>query len=62
MADPGSGARFESRVVQAVCSPIRNPLPRYMKGFVTVAARGKARPTGRLLGGQGAPVAAALGG
>ena len=49
-ADPATGRKLRSRVVQATCSPIRNPLPRVMKGFLKVAALGKARPTGRLLG------------
>jgi hypothetical protein len=50
--DPATGASFGSRVVQATCSPIRNPLPRFMKAFVHAAAWGKARPTGRLLAGK----------
>jgi hypothetical protein len=50
--DPKTGARFTSQVVQATCSPIRNPLPRYMKGFIRLAALGRARPTGRLLAGK----------
>jgi hypothetical protein len=48
-ADPGEDVALTSTVVQAVCSPIRNPLPGFMKGFLKVAALGKARPTGRLL-------------
>jgi hypothetical protein len=51
-ADPALDATMTSRVVQATCSPIRNPLPRAMKGFLKVAALGKARPTGRLLAGR----------
>jgi hypothetical protein len=51
-ADPASGATLASRVVQATCSPIRNPLPRFMRRFLKVAALGKARPTGRLLAGR----------
>ena len=51
-ADPATGRTLVSRVVQATCSPIRNPLPRFMKGFLKVAALGKARPTGRLLAGR----------
>ena len=39
-----------SRVLQAVCSPIRNPLPPVMKAAIRLASRGRARPTGRLLG------------
>jgi hypothetical protein len=50
--DPASGVSFTSQVVQATCSPIRNPLPGYMKGFIRLAALGKARPTGRLLAGR----------
>jgi hypothetical protein len=38
--------------VQATCSPIRNPLPGIMKAAIKVASLGKARPTGRLLGGK----------
>jgi phosphodiesterase/alkaline phosphatase D-like protein len=51
-ADPASGKRLTSAVVQATCSPIRNPLPRIMQLAFKVAALGKARPTGRLLGGK----------
>ncbi|QIG43236.1 alkaline phosphatase family protein [Nocardioides anomalus] len=51
-ADPATGATLESAVVQATCSPIRNPLPAFMKGFLKVAALGRARPTGRLLAGR----------
>jgi len=51
-ADPRSGARLVSRVVQATCSPIRNPLPAYMKVVIRAAALGKARPTGRPLAGK----------
>lgn len=49
--DPALGVEITSRVLQAVCSPIRNPLPSYMKVVMSLAARGSARPTGRLLGG-----------
>lgn len=52
--DPASDAASRpgphSRILQAVCSPIRNPLPWFMKAGVRVASRGRARPTGRLLG------------
>jgi hypothetical protein len=51
-ADPATGLKLTSRVLQATCSPIRNPLPRGMKGFLKVAALGRARPTGRLLAGK----------
>jgi hypothetical protein len=50
--DPARGITFDSVVVQATCSPIRNPLPGVMKAAITLAAKGKARPTGRLLGGK----------
>lgn len=52
--DPASEAAGRpgqhSRILQAVCSPIRNPLPWFMKAAIRVASRGRARPTGRLLG------------
>jgi len=51
-ADPASGVQLTSRVLQATCSPIRNPLPQFMKVFIRAAAMGKARPTGRLLAGK----------
>jgi hypothetical protein len=51
-ADPALGLRLDSVVVQATCSPIRNPLPGVLKAAFTFAARGQARPTGRLLGGK----------
>lgn len=38
-----------SRIVQAVCSPIRNPLPRGMRGFISVASRRATGKVGRLL-------------
>ncbi|MCW2764074.1 MAG: hypothetical protein JWO11_33 [Nocardioides sp.] len=50
--DPASGKQLSSVVVQAVCSPIRNPLPSGMRTVMRVAALGAARPTGRLLGGK----------
>ena len=51
-ADPALGVDLDSAVVQATCSPIRNPLPGVMKAAFTLAAKGQARPTGRLLGGK----------
>ena len=51
-ADPALGVTLDSAVVQATCSPIRNPLPGVMKAAIKVASMGKARPTGRLLGGK----------
>lgn len=48
-ADPRTGVTLSSKVLQATCSPIRNPLPGFMKAFLALAAKGKARPTGRLL-------------
>jgi PhoD-like phosphatase len=38
-----------TRILQAVCSPIRNPLPRVMRGFTAVAARRTTGLAGRLL-------------
>jgi hypothetical protein len=38
-----------SRIVQAVCSPIRNPLPTVMQGFTATAARRATGLVGRLL-------------
>ncbi|KQW53818.1 glycoside hydrolase [Nocardioides sp. Root1257] len=38
-----------SRILQAVCSPIRNPLPRGMRGFTALAARRATGKVGRLL-------------
>ena len=35
-----------SRIVQAVCSPIRNPLPRLMRSFAAVMSYGLATPVG----------------
>ena len=34
------------RIVQAVCSPVRNPLPRLMRWFSVVMSYGVARPIG----------------
>jgi len=50
--DPAEGVEITSRIVQAVCSPIRNPLPGYMKAVFTLAGQGRARPTGRLTRGR----------
>lgn len=38
-----------SRIIQAVCSPIRNPLPRLMRYFGAVMAYGLATPVGALV-------------
>lgn len=38
-----------SRIVQAVCSPIRNPLPRLMRSFTAVMSYGVATPVGALV-------------
>jgi hypothetical protein len=38
-----------SRIVQAVCSPIRNPLPRLMRSFTAVMSYGVAAPVGALV-------------
>jgi hypothetical protein len=42
LAEPTHGS--SSVIVQAVCSPIRNPLPRTMRGLLRVAAARPARP------------------
>lgn len=38
-----------SRIVQAVCSPIRNPLPRLMRSFTAITSYGLATPVGGLV-------------
>jgi hypothetical protein len=38
-----------SRILQAVCSPIRNPLPRLLRSFTAVMSYGVAGPVGGLL-------------
>ncbi|CAI9414438.1 alkaline phosphatase D family protein [Nocardioides sp. T2.26MG-1] len=43
------GGLVASRIVQAVCSPIRNPLPRGMRGFMQGASKRPAGLLGRLL-------------
>ncbi|WP_395692054.1 alkaline phosphatase D family protein [Nocardioides sp.] len=42
-----------SRIVQAVCSPIRNPLPGVMQGFMSTVARRAAGAAGRVLSRSG---------
>ncbi len=42
------GCESRTALVQAVCSPIRNPLPRVMRFATAAAAYGVARPIGRL--------------
>ncbi len=54
-ATPADPPTAGTRIVQAVCSPIRNPLPRWMRGVVRTAAARRTRPTGRLLGGRVPP-------
>jgi len=43
--DRGDG----SRIIQAVCSPIRNPLPKYMRGVAAFLSYGLAGPMGALV-------------
>ncbi len=43
------GGVVASRIVQAVCSPIRNPLPRVMQAFMQVASKRASGRVGRLL-------------
>ena len=50
--DPALGVAFDSPVVQATCSPIRNPLPPGMKTAIKLGAKGKVGAPGRLLGGK----------
>ncbi|WP_241238437.1 alkaline phosphatase D family protein [Nocardioides pantholopis] len=50
--DPAEERVVASTIVQAVCSPIRNPLPMAVQRVTALAARGQARPTGRLVGGK----------
>ncbi|QTG82683.1 alkaline phosphatase D family protein [Arthrobacter crystallopoietes] len=38
-----------SRIVQAVCSPIRNPLPRMIRSFTAIMSYGVAGPVGALM-------------
>lgn len=38
-----------SRIIQAVCSPIRNPLPRLLRSFTALTAYGLATPVGALV-------------
>jgi PhoD-like phosphatase len=46
---PVRGQPFRSRVVQAVCSPIRNPLPYVMRFVTAFSSYGVAGPIGRLV-------------
>ena len=39
-----------SRILQAVCSPIRNPMPRWARWMSAVSVRGFTRPVGALAG------------
>ncbi|WP_121251570.1 alkaline phosphatase D family protein [Nocardioides ferulae] len=50
-ADPALRSRT-APILQAVCSPIRNPLPGVMRAATALASHGTARPTGRLLRGR----------
>ena len=43
------GGPIQSRILQAVCSPIRNPMPRRMRFLVAVLAYGVAGPIGHLV-------------
>jgi hypothetical protein len=45
---PPTGASSRSRVLQVVCSPIRNPLPRLVRFATAASAYGLAWPMGRL--------------
>ena len=41
--------RVQSRIIQAVCSPIRNPMPRRLRFLVAVLAYGVAGPIGHVV-------------
>jgi hypothetical protein len=43
------GRASGSRILQAVCSPIRNPLPRLMRSFAAIMSYGLATPVGALV-------------
>ncbi len=43
------GAALQSRILQAVCSPIRNPLPRSMRYATAVLSYGVAGPIGKVV-------------
>jgi hypothetical protein len=38
-----------SRIIQAVCSPVRNPLPRFLRYFTAFMSYGVAAPVGALV-------------
>ena len=40
---------MQSRIIQAVCSPIRNPMPRRLRFLVAVLAYGVAGPIGHVV-------------
>jgi hypothetical protein len=44
VVDAGSRHGARSRVIQAVCSPIRNPMPRGIRVMMSAFARGLVRP------------------
>ena len=49
MAHPSGGARLQSRIVQAVCSPIRNPLARKWRFATAFLSYGVAGPIGHVV-------------
>jgi hypothetical protein len=51
--DPHEGRQVASRILQAVCSPIRNPLPRFMHAVTAGAARRSLGVVGRGLSRAG---------
>ncbi len=51
-AEPHDGV-VASRILQAVCSPIRNPLPSYMQAFTALSARRGVELAGRALSRAG---------
>ncbi|GAB3770859.1 alkaline phosphatase D family protein [Nocardioides pacificus] len=45
----GGDVEVHSRIIQAVCSPIRNPLPRFMRWVTAVLSYGVAGPVGHVV-------------
>ena len=47
--EAGDKRPVQSRIIQAVCSPIRNPMPRRLRFLVAVLAYGVAGPIGHVV-------------
>ena len=52
VADHPAGTGLRSQLLQAVCSPIRNPLPRSMRFATAALSYGVAGPLGRVVSGS----------